>query len=458
MAAHRYWRASFTDASPLILSEFQLLAGTTRVDAAATLTSSRAPVAGSLSALADDLATADASWLLASAVSLQWDFGGSPQEVTDIRLGASINSVGFPGTVVLEYSDDGSTWVRADTFVNIVWPGPRVKTASEQLGNMLKASAETAASGVYAWPVSAATWELADYGGVWVPPCVGGGLRQVEFTRTGSTLSLAVGFSSANARGRVTGGGTASFRFSGAVSYQQSGSRYLNSAFTAGVAPSWTASDTIGAVMDMSTRQVTFYKNGASATVFGAPLVVDSQPFPGIWTENSSGPANRAPVSIRTRGFTYPIAGATAWEDRWRIVTANTPMEAPMRAGVYAPRVVAAPERTSFEVKPIRLPLRLWKDWTQPSTGLGLGKITSTTKDKVAPGNIVPYSALVYLVRERDMAVVGKTLSNAAGQYQFLNIDETESYTVLAYYAAHGKRAVVADGLTLANGGVALMS
>ena len=41
--------------------------------------------------------------------------------------------------------------------------------------------------------------------------------------------------------------------------------------------------------------------------------------------------------------------------------------------------------------------------------------------------------------------------------YDFQYVDELQSYSVLAYYLEHGKRAVVTDGLTLANGKVELM-
>jgi len=76
--------------------------------------------------------------------------------------------------------------------------------------------------------------------------------------------------------------------------------------------------------------------------------------------------------------------------------------------------------------------------------------------DYVNPLN-KPYPCRVRLVRESDGLQIREVWSGADGSYDFQFVDEMQSYTVIAYYLAHGKRAVVTDGLTLANGKVELM-
>lgn len=61
-------------------------------------------------------------------------------------------------------------------------------------------------------------------------------------------------------------------------------------------------------------------------------------------------------------------------------------------------------------------------------------------------------------MRDIDGLLVRELWSKADGSYDFQFVDELQSYSVLAYYLDHGKRAVVSDGLTLANGKVELMA
>ena len=135
MAAHRYWRALGFEAhgaGDLELSEFHLLAGTSRVDASATLVANMAPTTGTLAALQDDVLSTSARWTAAAvpSLSLQWDFGGAPEDVSDIRLGAADAVARFPLLMQLQYSDDAVTWVVAGNIRGILWPGARTKTAS----------------------------------------------------------------------------------------------------------------------------------------------------------------------------------------------------------------------------------------------------------------------------------------------------------------------------------------
>ncbi|MGJ7605490.1 LamG domain-containing protein [Variovorax sp. LT1R20] len=85
-------------------------------------------------------------------------------------------------------------------------------------------------------------------------------------------------------------------------------------------------------------------------------------------------------------------------------------------------------------------------------------RLIGTVKEKHTPTN-TPLRSRVRLIRERDGATVGETWSDATtGSYVFTNIDSAEAYTVIAYDHAHNYRAVVADNLTVAGGGVELVA
>lgn len=136
MAAHRYWQALAMEAyglTSLDISDFQLLAGTTRVDASATLTSSVAPATGSLANLQDDNTLTGATWPVAqvNTLVLSWDFGtGGGADVTDIRLGSSTDRSKFLLIAKLQYADTLGTWTDLTVLAGIAWPGARSKTTS----------------------------------------------------------------------------------------------------------------------------------------------------------------------------------------------------------------------------------------------------------------------------------------------------------------------------------------
>lgn len=136
MAAHRYWRALSLEAygvTGLNLTEFQLLVGTTRVDAGATLTSTIAPATGSLANLKDDDLSTGATWLATdiSKLALNWDFGsGGDQDVSDIRLGSADGIANFLLSARIQYSDNSTTWTDLFSVGGILYPGDRTKTSS----------------------------------------------------------------------------------------------------------------------------------------------------------------------------------------------------------------------------------------------------------------------------------------------------------------------------------------
>ena len=93
----------------------------------------------------------------------------------------------------------------------------------------------------------------------------------------------------------------------------------------------------------------------------------------------------------------------------------------------------------------------------QTDAGEGIGRVRGVTQDYINPIN-QPYPCRVVLLRERDMLAVREQWSQVDGSYDFQYVDEVQSYTVVAFYSEHGKRAVIADGLTLASGKVERMA
>lgn len=119
MPAARYWRITCVetrDGGDLELSELALFNGATRVDAAATLTSTAAPFGGALADLQDGSFATSALWPGAVAsrpgFALVFDFG-SGVTVDANGVGIAGPTMGhFAVVAALDYSPDGAQWER----------------------------------------------------------------------------------------------------------------------------------------------------------------------------------------------------------------------------------------------------------------------------------------------------------------------------------------------------------
>lgn len=107
MPAHKYWRATMMAAptpGTVELSEFHLYDGTTRVDAAATLTASAEP-SGALANLKDDNTGTGCYWASGGdLVELYWAFPAA-QNVDGIVVGARTTIARYPTSVLLMGGD-----------------------------------------------------------------------------------------------------------------------------------------------------------------------------------------------------------------------------------------------------------------------------------------------------------------------------------------------------------------
>lgn len=451
MAAHRYWRALKVEAcglGELELSEFHLLSGTSRVDATATLSASVAPATGSVSSLQDDDLSTGAVWprTALAALVLQWDAGsGGGMDVSDIRLGSGPDPTKFPITLRLQYSDDAATWADLYTLAGLSWPGPRSKTGSFDPTNAWSFSDRNRTFSTLSDDQLVLGTSNATSGKGLVYQTTG--KRQFEVTLVtlpaGADFGIGVGTAAANLN-NYPGSDANGF------AYNRNGNKY-NAFAAAAYGATFTSGDVIGVVVDFSVGSLTFYKNGVSQGVAYATnlLGLSLVPFVGM----SNGASAMAMTTLKGTGFLFPAAGALDWSGL-SLIRRNR-----LQGRAMPVDPLAIPTGASV-AKPFRiLGLPLYKgrnDYGANVLGKGIGRVRGQTLDYVPPSN-QPYRCLVRLIREIDGLVVRWLWSGADGAYDFQYVDEMQSYTVLAYYVDHGKRAVVSDGLTLANGKVELM-
>ena len=471
------------------LSEFHLLAGTTRVDAVAALTASAAPSVGAVSDLQDDALGTVVLWSDPATVrllSLQWDFGSSPQDVTDIRLGSAVSPVRFALSVRVDFSDDGATWFTYTTFSGITWPGPRAKTVS--VWRYLDVSSPSIVS-------------YLDMEGV------DGGTTVGDRTGKPWTLSGSAVVSTAQKKA-----GRSSLRCNGTHAFLDS----PNSPDWEFGAGDWTiemmvmlvgppSTPDIGCLMERWNGSGVFMnyhlpgyfpRFGVSASG-GAPApVVGANPIPlnewahvafvrhgsnlltfvnGVLGATATGfTAAMDPLSeTMTIGRDNSgVRHSNAYFDEWRVTKGKAQYTGNFNPNFSFIQVNRAQGRAQgvgigragpgTPARPVvpRLvpPIKVGrKDYLSGVRGAGNGRLRGFTLDYVNPLN-KPYRSHVRLIRESDGMVVRDAWTGADGSYDFQWIDELQSYTIVAYYVAHGKQAVITDGLTLANGKVELMA
>lgn len=447
MAAHRYWRVVNPEArgiGGLEISEFHLLDGSgVRIDGSATLTGSVAPSTGALANLKDDDTSTAASWPASALRSLvlNWDFGGSPQDVSDIRVGAADSTATMLYSVRLQSSDDAATWAEELQVFSITYPGARTKTGSEKLAfTPYDISPNTRLS---------ADKQTITYGGAASGSARGvlyrsSGVYQLEFQGTGSFsgATVAVGIATSAVDLNLVLGASATGY---SVAYRNDGAKALTGSQTS-YGATYAAGDVIGVICDFTAGTVTFYKNGVSQGAIAAALA-------GKTVSPAAGVAGSGfTLTMRTSGFTYPVAGATAWDTRQNIKTDAFGKV----SGVSPAQVVTAAGVSVFRGTGIALPkTRRDINWTM--LGQGIGRLKGTTKDKGTPN--VPVSERVRLYRQKDGLLMREMWSTpGTGVYSFDYIDEQDTYFVVSFDHDLNFRAVIADNLSLANGGVELIA
>ncbi len=463
MAVHRYWRLASLESYggvSLALSELQLFSESTRVDAAATLSSNVAPSTGSLSSLNDNSVATDATWLDARGLILSWDFGsGGAVDVTNLLLGSTSDRRAFPLVANLQFSDDGATWSDRYSlaFAGIKWPGPRAKTDNTTrtiIGKLRfdKSWSDQSMSGQTPYTTAGSyQHEVANGYRLWLGTSAVTDVRSRFATMPSMTDVDISAF--VNLVGRPTlvfrssywGNPNDTFAYaagldSGNVAFGR-GSNSAVGAYTglASVAHGLPGNGDVLMRVTMIGSAYKVYLNGV-LKLSGTDTTFPGAGEVGVRTFNATSYFNT--LQVREPEETHPlIALDTAFVRMTRLAVVPSLVSIPLPYG-------------QARTQPA---LRGSKDYLTGILGDGIGRVRGFTLDYVNPLN-KPYPCRVRLMREADGLVVREQWSKADGSYDFQFIDELQSYTVLAYYLAHAKRAVVTDGLTLANGKVELMA
>lgn len=446
MAAHRYWRALGFEAygsTGLELSEFQLLAASTRVDAVATLTSNIAPDSGSLANLKDDSTATVAFWSASNVRSLvlSWDFGGSAQDVTDVVIGGGSSIDKFLFSLALQYSDDAITWtaynwgsgVSATGRGPIAWPGAYAQTVSVTRGvwnysDMVTGYSVTGGATLNCNGTSnsgkARAWSVQS-----------SGIRQFELLLTANNIARLGVATFAAPLNTPTGNDVgASWAFNcstGEKAIAGSVSAY-STALVLGTV--------LGVTVDFTTGTLTFYKNGVSLGTAATGLPA------GLYPSVYFNPSSTATCALKTSGFTYPIAGASAWDDALAVpLSVGSAGRAPLTALDVPTSASGVVTYGTLNLSNSNIKTR--NDFYTGVLGQGIGRISGTVKEIGTPN--VPVFVRVRLVRERDFLPVREMWSDPiTGAYQFDYVDELQKYTVIAFDHTHTERAVIGDNLT----------
>lgn len=494
MAKHRYWRAvglkPYDGGGVVELTELWLLNGATRADSGAVLTSSVPPLSGTLSNLQDGNPATGAA--LAANSTITWDLGAAT-EITNIQVGAADSAARFLLGCAIERSDDGVTWREFQlvrNWMGIRWPGARALTA-----NVLRIP--PIAHTTIRMSFESASWWINEFGPA-INFAVSAGANALTFNPIKGARS--VDFSGSGML-RVATSNLFPYAAGSDFTIQAWVRATANTAGNRMIAVFGGITSAIGVVylaLDPSTGVLTLSVQGtptrfvsSPAGAFGAlnvnrHVAASSENgmlrlfIDGVMVASSSGanglPGNASPdiaignysgsasntflgvldeVGIDQKAlyfndFTPPASVVP--QPEWLIDAATC---APL---VISPVAISSAASIALPYGQTQL-MELAKGRNDYSTGVlgnGVGRVRGFTLDYVNPLN-KPYPCRVRLVREADGLVVRELWSGADGGYDFQFVDELQSYTVIAYYLAHGKRAVVTDGLTLANGKVELM-
>lgn len=497
MAAHRYWRASSfdTDGVALALSELQLHnAVGLRVDASASLAANIAPTSGALANLQDGSAVTATRWEARRGVVLVWDFGaGGEVDITEVRIGAAATGASeFPAFFGLAWSDDGITF---SALVTVMAVHPGVAQVAVAAVGWLPSDSMVALQLGFRGANGSTAFSDDVPGNVW--SAVGGAAIKTDQFKWGGSAAYFNGVDASlslpsKPRLDFVGGDfiiecwfrveafTNNFGtlLANGVSSFLSVSRYL-----------MVFGDNAPATNQR--RKIAF---GGADSGFANPLLLSSTVLsPGVWYRvkvvragtrfelylNDVLEATGIDARVVDMGNSGTRVGTNLWDGangffrghigELRVVSGASEqgvLPQAVRHPIPSKRMptrTTAPGRFDTGLTVVRPfgtrrvdPRKLRGDYYTGVLGKGIGRVRGKTLDHVDPAN-VPYRARVRLIREIDGMPMREAWAAVDGGYDFQYVDELQVYTVLAYYVNNAKRAVVTDGLSLANGKVELM-
>lgn len=500
MAAHRYWNArgfSVLQGRALSLSEFHLYAAASRVDTAATLTSNVAPSSGSLSSLSDDDVTTGVRWLSQEGVNLYWDFGsGGSADVDGVRVGSSAaSSDEFPVFCSVWFSDDAVTWTRqADWAAD--YPGVQQKIAG--FYNWQPNDVAVVSQLRFIGANGSTTFTDDVDGNVWTPS--GSAQLKTDQFRWGGSAGFFNGTTDYISMPSRPGMnlGTTDFAievYFRVASFTKSyGTLVGNNIGTFVIPARFLMVYGDGAPTVFNRRKIGF---GGEGSGFANPALLSTTVLTtGVWYRvriirigptmwmfvNDVLEATITSAAAIDLGFLGTRVGSNGWDGadsyfhghigEFRVThTVGEDGSLPAyvrhpvpkktnRMRVFQPEAKIA---TGVGLWPFTgatltpAPVRARGDYLAGVLGQGIGRVKGTTKDKGSPN--VPVSERVRLYREQDGLLIRELWSApVTGAYSFDYVDELQTYTVVSYDHDKNFRAVVADGLSLAGGGVELIA
>lgn len=473
MALHRYWRLANIAAAgggALELSEFQLLDGTTRVDAAATVTSSIAPASGSLSSLKDDSLAGVVAWARTAGLSIDFDCG-SAVEVNNFKMGAGGDAKKFPSTLSLQWSDDGLTFTTLRQGDYYSWPGAYSWTRN--VVNLVRvrgwgALQSQANQGVLALPF---------------PTYIEPGDLLLAFTTSGTVPATApAGWSQLATTGPAAGSGVYTTLWAKAALEADRGGAFNGTniqngqvtALTCGVKPPVLESSA-GAFdnANSSTRAIPVLtatgggRVGLSGAFWSLAFTTGNTDMtapadPWIRQYSAQLQLRLGVASLPAMKLGDTTAGtwgtqATGTGGGWAVLAAIFgASDAAIESSIYAQRAIPAtgywpppqPAPSQADMGKLRSVdlAKLRRRFAETVRGRAVGRISGTTKDKASTN--IPVAERVVLFRQCDCAPIREAVSTpGTGAFSFDWIDETEIYFVVAFDHDNTFRAVIADGL-----------
>ena len=441
MPAARYWRVVGVETyggGELDLSELQLFSATSRVDESATLSCSHTPVSGSLSALADGVASATctfgSSQVRSSGFSLLWDFGGAPADVTGVRPGSGALLESFVAQLTLQSFVSGA-WVTYGTFGRYLWPGAMALTAEPVTVSVIPAVFDPA--------VKSARLTLSNGDRVITANSVGysgarstvgrsSGKYYLEMTRNAADMMVGISNATPNTSSYIGADGNSMGLWRSDV--------YLSGG-VAGVFSFANVAAPIGMLVDADARTLRYKVGTTVSTSIAIPW------SGGIYLAAGNGASSAwSTFSITLNAgqepFSYEVpdgylagfgpltsGGGTGFGDP----IIRTARAVPLLAASSA--VLAFSSRTSHA--------QVARD---VEFG-GPGTIYGTTKTKGTPN--LPTKARVVLLHQRSKLPVRETWSDpTTGYFEFRGIDVNQQFLTLAEDAAGNFRPVAANRLT----------
>ena len=496
MSAHRYWRLtgfSVKAGGSLALSEVMFYLAGVRVGVDVVPSCDFAPLIGTLAALSDDSTLIEVAWPPAvhsvSGFALVWDLSGTGTDIDGMRLGSGTSEDTFPYQVTLQWSDDALAWTTQSVVSAIAPPGQSSLTTLTTVDPTFNkvvlllpgTGADLSTTIVDTGPSSRSV------------TCVGGAKISTAQSKFGSGSMYLDG----NNGSRITVPLDAlDFEQDWCIAFwvyrkyaQQEVLLHIRSTQPVGLA----IEGQNGIHIHLSASGALNVDNGVIGTTASAAGVVPVAEWSfievlrsaAVTTAYVSTTAVLSHSSQSTMGLMREVGIGRFTQNNLSNQTLPNLNgyinDLRIKLGV-AERAVAVPSTPFGSASLIPTDNRVYFKNSSPPTCFvgapmqdfnineftpqtsfmdayhgGRGIIRATVKQKNTPVN-TPLRRRVDLIDERSRLVIRSTWSDTVtGIYAFSGIREDLVYTVVSYDLLHDKRAVIADNLTLANGGVELL-